>query len=71
VVGAHVLAPAAGELIHELALAVRLGVTLGELAELVHIYPTLSTGIARIVADHSFGKGRRWRAFTRVGRFTG
>lgn len=71
VVGAHVLAPAAGELIHELALAVRLGVTLGELAELVHIYPTLSTGIARIVADHSFSKGRRWRAFTRVGRFTG
>ncbi len=71
IVGAHALAPAAGELIHELALAIRFGVGLDELSDLVHIYPTLATGIGRIAADRSFGTARRYRALTRINRWLG
>ncbi|MDJ0770794.1 MAG: NAD(P)/FAD-dependent oxidoreductase, partial [Ilumatobacter sp.] len=71
IVGAHALAPAAGELIHELATAIRFGVGLDELSDLVHIYPTLSTGIGRIAADRSFATGRRYRVLTRLSRWLG
>ena len=40
VVGAHILAPAAGEMIHELALAIREGLKLTQVATLIHVYPT-------------------------------
>jgi pyruvate/2-oxoglutarate dehydrogenase complex dihydrolipoamide dehydrogenase (E3) component len=40
VLGATLLAPHAGELIHELALAMRLRAKAREIAELVHAYPT-------------------------------
>jgi pyruvate/2-oxoglutarate dehydrogenase complex dihydrolipoamide dehydrogenase (E3) component len=53
-VGAHVLAPAAGELVHELALAVRDGRSLASLASLVHVYPTLSTSVAQLSAEAAF-----------------
>jgi pyruvate/2-oxoglutarate dehydrogenase complex dihydrolipoamide dehydrogenase (E3) component len=71
IVGAHALAPAAGELIHELALAIRFGIGVDELAGLVHIYPTLATGIGRIGADRSFHTGRRFRALARLSRVFG
>lgn len=71
IVGAHVLAPAAGELIHELALAIRFGVGVDELSELVHVYPTLATGIARIGADRSYATARRFRALARLSRWLG
>ncbi len=45
IVGAHIVAPGASEMIHELALAVSRGVTLGELGGLIHIHPTLSEAI--------------------------
>ena len=41
IVGAHILAPSAGEMIHELALAIAEELKLYELAGLVHVYPTL------------------------------
>lgn len=71
IVGAHVLAPHAGELVHELALAIRFGIGVDELADLVHIYPTLSTGIGRIGADRAFDTGRRFRALARLSRLFG
>jgi pyruvate/2-oxoglutarate dehydrogenase complex dihydrolipoamide dehydrogenase (E3) component len=71
IVGAHALAPAAGELIHEIALAIRFGVDIDELSDLVHIYPTYSTGIASIGADRSFATGRRYRALTKLTRWLG
>ena len=71
IVGAHALAPSAGELIHELALAIRFGIGVDELADLVHIYPTLATGIGRIGADRSFHTGRRFRALARLSRVFG
>jgi dihydrolipoamide dehydrogenase len=42
IVGAHIVAPGASEMIHELALAVSREVTLGEIGGLIHIHPTLS-----------------------------
>jgi pyruvate/2-oxoglutarate dehydrogenase complex dihydrolipoamide dehydrogenase (E3) component len=41
-VGAHIIGPQAGELIHTLVPAVRDGALIQELAETIHVYPTLS-----------------------------
>jgi pyruvate/2-oxoglutarate dehydrogenase complex dihydrolipoamide dehydrogenase (E3) component len=40
IIGASIIAPHAGELIHELALAMRVNVKVKEITELVHAYPT-------------------------------
>ncbi|HEX2694371.1 MAG TPA: FAD-dependent oxidoreductase, partial [Acidobacteriota bacterium] len=45
IVGAHIVAPGASEMIHELALAVSREATLGEIGGLIHIHPTLSEAI--------------------------
>jgi pyruvate/2-oxoglutarate dehydrogenase complex dihydrolipoamide dehydrogenase (E3) component len=55
-VGAHVLAPAAGELIHELALAIREEMKLASLAGMVHVYPTLATTVGQLAAQAAFAK---------------
>jgi len=65
VVGAHALAPAAGELIHELALAIQQGMRLKDLASLVHVYPTLSTTIQQIAGEASFENAQRYRWLVR------
>jgi mercuric reductase len=44
VLGAQILAPRAADLIHEVALAVRACLTVNDLAEMVHVYPTISDG---------------------------
>ena len=41
IVGAHILAAAAGELIGELALAIERGMRFSDLASTIHVYPTL------------------------------
>src|SRR5438874_2303123 len=41
IVGAHILAPSAGEMIHELALAITEELKLNQVAALIHVYPTL------------------------------
>jgi pyruvate/2-oxoglutarate dehydrogenase complex dihydrolipoamide dehydrogenase (E3) component len=71
IVGAHALAPTAGELIHELAMAIRFGVGLDEMSDLVHIYPTLAAGVGRIAAERSFASARRYRMLARVSRWMG
>lgn len=71
IVGAHALAPAAGELIHELALAIQFGAKLNELSDLVHIYPTLASGIGRIAAERSFATAKKYRVLTRISRWMG
>ncbi len=68
VVGAQILAPAAGEMIHELALAVNEGMKLSEVASLVHVYPTLSTGIGQLAAEAAFEGARRLRWLVRKER---
>lgn len=52
VLGCHLLAPRAGTVIVEAALAMREGAGLGDLAELVHPYPTLSEGIRRTANEY-------------------
>jgi pyruvate/2-oxoglutarate dehydrogenase complex dihydrolipoamide dehydrogenase (E3) component len=42
VLGAHLVGPSAGELIHQFVAAVRDGVLISEFAETIHVYPTLS-----------------------------
>ncbi len=47
VIGASILAPHAGELIHEIALGIRKGATVGDLAATIHAYPTYAQGLRR------------------------
>ena len=64
-VGAHILAPAAGEMIHELALAINEGLKLAEVASLIHVYPTLSTGIGQLAGEAAFEGAKRFRWLVR------
>jgi len=43
--GAHIVAPQAGELIHEAAMALKFGATAMDLSEALHVYPTLSEAL--------------------------
>lgn len=51
IVGATIVADRAGEMISEVALAVRLGAFTGRLAQTVHPYPTWSYGIPKAAAQ--------------------
>lgn len=68
--GAQVIAPAAGELIHEFGLAMSEGLGLRDLAELPHAYPSysISTQLAGIEAVRPWLESRwvqRYASFTR------
>ena len=67
-VGAHILAPAAGELIHELALAIHQGLKLADLADVIHVYPTLSSGVQQLAAEAAYEKAERLKFLIRSGR---
>lgn len=49
--GAHIIGPKASEIIHELALAVKLKARTKDLKDLIHSHPTLSECIAEAIAD--------------------
>ncbi len=70
-VGAHVLAPNAGEMIHELAYVVSRRGRLGHLSKLIHVYPTLSTSIGQLAAESTFEKAKRLRWLTKLPRLGG
>jgi pyruvate/2-oxoglutarate dehydrogenase complex dihydrolipoamide dehydrogenase (E3) component len=57
VVGAHVIGPGAGELIHELSLAMQLRAFSGRLAQAIHAYPAMSVGVQQAAAQ-LFAAGR-------------
>ena len=61
IVGAHVLAPSAGEMIHELSLAVQSQMRLDELAESVHVYPTFAGSIGQLANESAYEKAQRLR----------
>lgn len=54
ILGATIVAPRAGEMIHEIALAMRTRAFTGRLAQTVHAYPTWSTGIRSAAAQFFF-----------------
>ncbi|MGH9225414.1 MAG: dihydrolipoyl dehydrogenase family protein [Acidimicrobiales bacterium] len=64
-VGAHILAPSAGEMIHELALAINQGLKLAEVASIIHVYPTLSTSTGQLAAEAAFEGAKRLRWLVR------
>ncbi len=68
IVGAHALAPSAGELIGELALAIDRGLKLTDLAGLVHVYPTIALAIQQIAAEASYASAEKysWLVRSRV-----
>jgi mercuric reductase len=45
ILGVHMVAPEAADLIHEAVLAVKFGLTVGDVIDTVHVFPTLSEGI--------------------------
>jgi len=61
IVGAHLLAPAAGEMIHELSLAIQRELRLEELAEAVHVYPTVAGAIGQLATESAYEKAHRLR----------
>lgn len=63
VVGAHVIAPHAGELIHELALAIQENLKISKLSSLVHAYPTYSQLNKRLAGQYY--KDRLFNPFTK------
>jgi pyruvate/2-oxoglutarate dehydrogenase complex dihydrolipoamide dehydrogenase (E3) component len=46
ILGAHILGPRAGDLVHELAAAMFNQITAGELAKVIHIHPTLPEAVS-------------------------
>jgi pyruvate/2-oxoglutarate dehydrogenase complex dihydrolipoamide dehydrogenase (E3) component len=65
VVGAHVLAPSAGDLIGELALAIDQGMSLADVGAVIHVYPTLATEVGRLGAEAAFAESGRYRFLVR------
>ena len=73
VLGATVVGPRAGELIHEWALAIDHRLKLGDLANTLHVYPTYSMSTMQMAAEHRVSRlldglsGNIIRALTRLG----
>jgi dihydrolipoamide dehydrogenase len=55
VLGVHIVAPGAGDLIAEATLAMEMGTTLEDLAATQHPHPTLAEGLME-AAEHAHGK---------------
>jgi pyruvate/2-oxoglutarate dehydrogenase complex dihydrolipoamide dehydrogenase (E3) component len=67
--GAHVLAAHAGDMIHELALVIKNGGRLTDLSSLIHVYPTLSTSVGQLAAEATYQQALRLRWVARLARF--
>jgi pyruvate/2-oxoglutarate dehydrogenase complex dihydrolipoamide dehydrogenase (E3) component len=65
IVGAHVLAPNAGEVIGELALAIDRKLKLTDLASVVHVYPTIALAIQQLAGAAAYESARRVRWLVR------
>jgi pyruvate/2-oxoglutarate dehydrogenase complex dihydrolipoamide dehydrogenase (E3) component len=65
IVGAHILAPSAGELIHELALAIHQKMKLGDVASMIHVYPTLAIGVSQLAAEAAFESAQKYKFLVR------
>ena len=55
IVGAHMVGAGAGELLGELALAMRNNLALNDILDTIHAYPTMSTGIPQVVFEAYLG----------------
>jgi pyruvate/2-oxoglutarate dehydrogenase complex dihydrolipoamide dehydrogenase (E3) component len=66
--GAHILAAHAGDMLHELALVIKDGGKLTDLSSLIHVYPTLSTSVGQLAAEATYETVRSLRWVTRLAR---
>jgi pyruvate/2-oxoglutarate dehydrogenase complex dihydrolipoamide dehydrogenase (E3) component len=64
-VGAHIAAASAGEMIHECVLAIREGMKLRDLSKMVHVYPTLSSSIGLLAAQAQYGRAEQLKWLVR------
>ena len=71
IVGGHILGHHAGEIINELALAVRFSLGLDELAQVPHAYPTIASGLSQLVDEQRLSRFRRFKQVAKIGRITG
>jgi pyruvate/2-oxoglutarate dehydrogenase complex dihydrolipoamide dehydrogenase (E3) component len=60
IVGAHALAPSAGELIGELALAIDRKLKITDLGSLVHVYPTIAIAIQQIAGEAAYASAEKY-----------
>ena len=60
-VGAHLLAPGAGELINELVVAIERGMSVADLGGVVHVYPTVATSLQQLGGRAAVARARRYR----------
>lgn len=51
VLGVHIIGPHASDLVHEGALAMKAGLTVKELADMIHAHPTLAEGLMEAAED--------------------
>ena len=65
--GATIVSPGAGEIIHEAALALQTGMFTGRLAQNVHAYPTWSIAVQQTAAQFFFEIGGRSARPARTG----
>jgi pyruvate/2-oxoglutarate dehydrogenase complex dihydrolipoamide dehydrogenase (E3) component len=65
IVGAHVLAPGAGDVINELAVAIDQGLKLSDLGGIVHVYPTISLALQQLGGDAAYARARKYRWLVR------
>jgi hypothetical protein len=49
--GVTIVAAVAGEMIHEWIVALERGLKVGDLANIIHVYPTYSTASMQVAAD--------------------
>ena len=72
ILGAHIIGPRAGELIHEYALALQAGLPASSIADTVHAYPTLSeiNRFAALQSQDAWLTGYRVRGARHLKRFS-
>jgi pyruvate/2-oxoglutarate dehydrogenase complex dihydrolipoamide dehydrogenase (E3) component len=72
ILGAHIMAARAGEMIHEYVLAMERGINFGDLSGAIHVYPTYSTGNQQAAAVYrisSLLESRAGRLVTGLARW--
>lgn len=51
IIGCHIIAPFASELIHEVAVAMQTGLTIDDIADTIHAYPSIAEGLAAVASE--------------------
>jgi pyruvate/2-oxoglutarate dehydrogenase complex dihydrolipoamide dehydrogenase (E3) component len=65
-IGAHVLAPGAGELIGELAMAIHQRLSVSDLGGIIHVYPTIATSIQQLGGQAALDQALKYRWLMRI-----